>query len=165
VADIDWVKEVVDFALEDLDADKVMLGVATYGRAWDVTVAADWYKDYKKVATLNNPRIQELSKIYKSPIGRTAGGEAVITYFPEDSVWKIFNQLPTPKGTPKGFEAAAKALQVATLANVEIPVRMVTWSDARAIEAKVELAEKLNLKGVAVFKVDGEEDTAMWKLF
>jgi len=165
VADIDWVEEVVDLALEDFDADKVLLGVATYGRAWDVTVAADWYKDYQRVATLNDPRIQYLAKKYNSPIGRTEGGEAVITYFPEDSVWKIFNQLPTPAGTPKGFEAAAKALMVATVADIEIPVRMVTWSDAKAIEDKLELAEKFNLKGVAVFKVDGEEDQKMWKLF
>jgi spore germination protein YaaH len=165
VADIDWVEDVVELALEDFDKEKVMLGVATYGRAWDVTVAADWYKDYTKVATLNNPRIQELSEKYDSPIGRSEGGEAVISYFPEDSVWKIFNQLPTPEGTPKGYEAAAKALMVATIADVEIPVRFITWSDARSISDKVELAEEYGLKGVAVFKVDGEEDEEMWKHF
>ena len=164
VADIDWVEKVVDLALEDFDKDKVMLGVATYGRAWDVTVAADWYKDYKSVASLNHPRILELAKKYDAPIGRTEAGEAVITYFPEDSPWKIFNQLPTPKGTPKGFEAAAKALMVATYADIEIPVRFVSWSDAEAIESKVDLAKKLKLKGVAVFKVDGEEDSDLWKV-
>lgn len=165
VADVDWVEEVLQLALEDFDADKVMLGVATYGRAWDVTVAADWYRDYDKVATLNNPRIQELAKKYDSPIGRSAGGDAVISYFPEDSVWNIFNQLPTPAGTPKGYEAAAKALLVATVADVEIPVRFVAWSDARSIEEKLELVEKYDLKGAAVFKVDGEEDQKLWRLF
>jgi spore germination protein YaaH len=106
-----------------------------------------------------------LSEKYDSPIGRSEGGEAVISYFPEDSVWKIFNQLPTPEGTPKGYEAAAKALMVATIADVEIPVRFITWSDAQSIEDKVELAEEYGLKGVAVFKVDGEEDDEMWKHF
>lgn len=165
VADTDWVEKVLDLALEDFDEDKVMLGVATYGRAWDVTVASDWYKDYKLVATLNQSRILELSDKYDSPIGRTEGGEAVITYFPEDSVWSIFNALPTPKGTPKGYEAAAKALLVATYANIEIPVRMVTWSDAEAIEEKLELVEDYDLRGTAVFKVDGEEDRKLWRLF
>jgi spore germination protein YaaH len=164
VADKDWVEKVIKLAIKDIDEDKILLGVPTYGRAWDITVAADWYKDYTRVASLNQPRILELSKIYNSPVGRTAGGEAVISYFPEDSPWKIFNQLPTPKDTPKGYEAAAKALLVATIADIELPVRFVTWSDAKAIEDKFELIEKYNLRGTAIFKVDGEEDQALWKL-
>lgn len=165
VADKDWVEKVIDLALEDFDEDKVMLGAPTYGRAWDVTVASEWYRDYNRVATLNQPRILELAKKYNSPIGRTEGGEAVISYFPEDSIWKIFNQLPTPKGTPKGFEAAAKALLVATVADIEVPVRVLIWSDAKAVKDKLELVEDFNLRGLSIFKIDGEEDPDIWDLF
>lgn len=165
VADIDWVEHVVDFALKDFDEDKVVLGIPTYGRAYDVTVAPEWYRDYTRVASVDHSRAMELSKIYNVPIGRTDGGEAIITYFPEDSIWKIFNALPTPEGTPKGYEAAAKALLVATLAKVEIPVRMLTWGDAQAAEDKLDLADDLDLKGVVFFKFDGEEDKNIWDLF
>ncbi len=165
VADTDWVEKVLELALEEFDEDGVMLGVATYGRAWDVTVAPEWYRDYTKVASLNQPRILELAEKYDSPIGRTEGGEAVISYFPDDSVWRVLDRLPTPEGTPKGFEAAAKALIVATQANIEIPVRVVIWSDAEAIEEKLELAEEYDLRGTAIFKIDGEEDPTIWKLF
>lgn len=165
VADNDWVEHVIEESLQDFDADKVLLGVATYGRAWDVTVASEWYKDYTRVATLNYPRIEFLSDKYDSPMGRSVGGEGVITYFPEDSPWRVLNQLPTPEGTPKGYEAAAKALLVATYADIEIPVRFVAYSDAKAIEGKMKLADKYDLDGIAIFKVDGEEDPEIWELF
>ncbi|MEK7638677.1 MAG: glycosyl hydrolase family 18 protein [Patescibacteria group bacterium] len=165
VADVEWVEKVLDLALEDFDNDKVMLGVPTYGRAWDITVAKEWYRDYTPVATLNHEDVLNIVQKYGVPIGRTAGGEAVVSYFPEDSVWKIFNQLPTPTGTPLGYEAAAKALLVATVAEIELPVRFVTWSDAAAIADKVELVDKYNLRGTAIFKIDGEEDEELWDLF
>lgn len=166
VADKEWVESVIKLALEDIDKDKIMLGVATYGRAWDVTVAPDWFKSYQSVAALNHPRIRELSRsIYKAPIGRDKGGEGVISYFPNDSVWRVLNSVPTPTGTPKGYEAAAKALWYSNLTGQETVVRFVTWSDAYAVRDKVRLAEKYDLRGVAIFKVDGEEDQRIWTLF
>jgi spore germination protein YaaH len=165
VADKDWVKKVVELAIKDIDADKILLGVPTYGRAWDVSVAPEWYRDYASVASLNHTRVVVLSKKYKSKIGRTDGGEAVISYIPDDSPFKkLLNRAKVPKGTPKGFEAAAKALQYATDKDTEVQVRFVTWSDASAIKDKFDLIDKYHLKGTAIFKVDGQEDPKIWKL-
>lgn len=166
VADEAWVEKVIALALEDIDADKIMLGVPLYGRAWDVTVAPDWYRDYDRVAALNYSRILELSKdIYKVPIGRTPGGEGIISYFPQDSIYNVFNQLTAPKGTPLGYEAAAIALFVANYTGREVPVRFVMFGDAEATKGKLTLAEKYNLRGVALWSLNNEEDKAVWKLF
>lgn len=165
VADNDWVEKVIELALEDIDEDKIILGIPLYGRAWDVTVAPDWYRDYKRVAGLNHSRILELSEKYDVPIGRSAGGEGVISYFPEDSVYSVFSQLPTIDGTPKGYEAAAKALFIANYTGLEIPVRFVMFGDAQATKDKIDLAEKYDLKGIAFWSWNGEEDKNIWKLF
>ncbi len=166
VADKEWVEKVVKLALEDFQKDKVLVGVATYGRAWDVTVEPDWFSSYSRVATLNPPRIQELSKkIYRTPIGRSEGGEAIMSYFPEDTTWEKLNKQKLPKGTPKGMEAAAKALAYANKTGETVSVRFITYSDAKSIEDKLDLANKYKLRGTVLFKIDGEEDKNIWKLF
>jgi spore germination protein YaaH len=43
-------------------------------------------------------------------------------------------------------------------------IRYVSWSDAGAVGAKVKLAKSLKVRGVAVFKIDGETDPGIWKV-
>ena len=49
----------------------------------------------------------DVAEDYDVTPGRNNAGEMSFTYFPESSVYKILNKLPTPKGTPQGNEAAA----------------------------------------------------------
>jgi len=165
VVDNEWVEKVLTLALKDLPAEKVHLGVPTYGRVWDVTVAPEWYRNYKSVASINFPRMGELAREYKAPVGRSVGGELVFTYFPNTSPYQVLNSLPVPTGTPKGYEAAAKALFFANATGLEVPVRFATYSDSKTVSDKIVIAESFGVAGVVFFKIDGEEDPAIWKLF
>lgn len=165
VADTEWVEKVLKLALKDIPADKIMLGVPTYGRQWNLTVAPAWFKEYKGVSSINVPDARELAEEYDVTIDRNEAGEASYTYFPEDSPFHILDVLPVPAGTLPGLKAAAQALLFATWTDMEVPVRVVWFSDAHAVAEKVDLAKKYDLRGVALFKIDGEEDPNIWKLF
>lgn len=162
VSDVDWVEKVVDLTNNTIPNNKLSVGLASYGHNYQITVAPDWFRDYIRLGALNVPDIQDLIKEFKVKPSQNAAGEQSISYLPKNTTVKFPSNLKIPKDTPSGDKAAAQALAYANKTGKEIIVRYVTWSDALAMKEKIDLAKELGLRGVALFKIDGDEDQKVW---
>lgn len=163
VADTDWVRKVITLALKDLPKEKVLLGIPTYGTHYAVTVAPDWFRDYRRLGALNAPGILALAKENKVTPTRNKAGELGFSYLPKSSKIKLKSSLKIPNGTEKGDLVAARALAYANKTGKEVTINIASYSDAEAMKEKIDLAKEYDLRGVAFFKFDGEEDQKIWK--
>lgn len=166
VADVDWVEKVVKLALESFLKEKLVLGIPTYGNHYAITVAPDWYRDYRRIGALNMPDIRDVAKEYKVTPTRNSAGEMSFTYLPKSmdtKLAKAVKKMSVPKDTPKGNLIAARALAYANKTGNEVTFNFASYSDVGAIMEKVDLASKYGLNGISLFKFDGEEDQKFWK--
>ncbi len=166
VADPVWVEKVIKLSLESFPKEKIVLGIPSYGRQWAMYVAPDWYRGYESLEALNIPDTLDLAKREKVTPTRNVAGEMSFTYLPERvdaKTRKEILKMSVPKGTAKGDIVAVKALAYANKTGKEVIVNIAWYSDAGAMMDKVDLAKKYGLKGVAFFKIDGEEDQLIWK--
>jgi len=131
VADIDWVRKVMTLALKDIDADKLILSVPTYGRELEITVAPDWYKGYKQLWSVSEEYAFDTAKEYGATPTRNSAGELSFSYVPEGSAFEGL------------FTDAASALAYANATGKTVTVNFVSWSNADAIAQKVALAREL----------------------
>lgn len=164
VADVGWVEKAARLALAEIPAEKLHLGVATYGREHEVTVEPDWYRAYDQLWAFNPGYAEKLAKKKKIEPYRAKSGELALTYFADRKVARALRDVDVPAGTPEGLEAAARALARANETGEAVAVNFLTWSDAEAIGQKIELAEELGLAGIAIFKIDGGEDRGLWEV-
>lgn len=166
-ADPEWVEKVMKETEKELPNEKLMLGVATYGRHMGVTVSPNWFQGYAQLGAVNRPDALAIAKREKVEPA-TINGEQVITYLPKTMPKKIataIKKMKVPKGTAPGMKIAAQSLAYANKTGETLIMNMAWWSDADSIEDKVELAAERDWRGLAVFKIDGEEDPGMWRIF
>lgn len=137
VSDPRWVEKVVTLTAKTISKKKLMLGIPTYGYEYDLIPLSRGYR-YNLKWSFNPRYATELASALGLTPTRNPAGEMSFTY--------------VPTSTPQ------------TASALPDPARIVWWSDASAINDKVQLAKKLGLKGVAVFKFDGGEDPLMWPI-
>jgi len=167
IADSAWVEKVVNYMAEDIDKSKMVIGVATYGAEYQAMTTQDGKGFvYTKLEAFNPQYGVTTAQQYGITPERNDAGELSFSYVPKEQT----SLLPTnsvlsrlaPRGTSSANLAAAGALAYSQKNSRQAPVTFLTWSDAGAIKDKAELAQKLGVAGIAIFKIDGGEDTAMW---
>ena len=142
VADVSWVHKVLTHALAYFPAKKIMLGIPTYGYEYEIDPIAGNLRDYKIVRSWSYTDAYALAARVGATPARNQAGELSFSYATSTSILK------------KNKGKATTTLQSYT--------RYVDFTDAQSIENIIILAKAYKLRGVAIFKIDGAADPAMW---
>jgi len=157
VGDPFWVEKVVKFMSKDISKKKIMIGVPTYGYEYDVTVYAGPEYVYDVLWTFNPGYALPIAAQYGITPMRNMAGEMYFTYVPSAS-----STTPVSLGGNSAQLAAAAASLIANSHNSNATFRMVTWPDHISVLGKVELAKRLGVRGISIFKLDGGQDPKIW---
>lgn len=137
VADSKWVQKVVELAAKTISKKKLVIGIPTYGYEYNLIPLSQGYR-YDRNWAVNPGYALSLAKDLGVTAKRNVAGEMSFVY--------------VPTTTPQ------------TASAIPDPLHIVWWSDAGAINEKIQLAKKLGVRGVALFKIDGGEDPALWNI-
>jgi len=165
IADVAWVKKVVDVTAQTIAKKKLVIGVTTYGYEYEVTPLARGYK-YARLFSLSQNYALDMAKAFGITPVRNRAGEMSFVYIPTDdaSVVQPKNGDATSSIAQSNSTVAATSIGEVgglTIGNA-LPQRIIWWSDAGAVKQKVDLARTLGVRGIAVFKIDGGADPLIW---
>ena len=162
IADVRWVEKVMREAMRTIAPHKLVVGIPTYGYEYQVSPRSSSGYDYSRMWAFNPRYAHEVAAVLGLAPVRTAGGELQLLYLPE---------VLSRKGTATNDTSAANlgvpatALSnVATAPAVRPAFNVMSWSDATSVVQKIELAKRLGIRGVAIFKLDGGQDPNIWNV-
>ena len=164
VADPRWVEKVINLVAKTIPKKKLVIGIPTYGYEYEVTPLTYGYR-YDRLWAFNQRYATELATQLGITPERNSAGElsfmyrAVSSTSPQVSVATDTTPSNNSQLANTIFSQNSSAPVLLTT-----PEHIVWWSDASAIKDKVELAKKLGVRGVAIFKIDGGADPALWEV-
>jgi spore germination protein YaaH len=169
IADPVWVEKVVTYMSQDIDKNKMSIGIATYGYDYQVIPNTDGTSYTYDLLEAFNPRYAlDVAKEYNIIPIRNSAKELSFSYVPKETISALPSQSAlsarAPSGTATASLASVGALSLLKEENKQAPFHMLWWSDAQSIEDKLLLAKKLGVRGVAVFKFDGGADPEIWNV-
>ena len=159
VADLRWVEKVVNFMSKDIDKNKILIGVPTYGYEYVVTTYANNEHVYDILWAFNPGYALPIAQERGITPVRNSSGEVYFTYFTNTPT----STAPISQWTP-GNLAAVAASTYATQNNSNLTYRLLDWPDAQSMQQKIDLAKRLGVRGVSIFKLDGGQDPNIWNV-
>ena len=159
VADPAWVEKVVRLMTQEIDKNKLLIGIPTYGYEWVVTAYADNQYTYDILWTFNPGYATQIANDYGVTPIRAPWGEMQLTRLKGDPPTASLSRMQY-----SGLVAALAATQFADRDNTHTDFRYLVWPDAESIRQKIDLAQRLGIRGVSIFKWDGGEDQKMWEI-
>lgn len=164
VSDPAWVRKVIELTLKTIPKEKINLGIPTYGHEYEVIVYSDAYQEYGKTGAFNPSYGIKTAKEYNLTPERGNAGELSFSFPAQKNASQFTAGVSIPKNTSDASRAAVQSFSYTASTKLPTAFYYATWSDAEAIRQKVELAREYDLLGVALFKIDGNEDPGMWKV-
>jgi spore germination protein len=140
VADPKWVEKVVRLAMTSINKNKIEIGIPTYGYEYIVSPGGVGGFSYVNDGALNPQYALNIKHDFGISTTRSSAGELNLLYYPYAS------------STP------------VTGVRTDIQTNLLVWSDAKAIKDKIDLAKKLGVRGVSIFKIDGGMDPETWSI-
>jgi|GEM_PF-706593 len=159
VSDPTWVEKVIKITTQEIDKNKILIGIPTYGYEYSVTAYANNEYLYDILWTFNPGYATEVVNEYGVTPSRAPWGEMHLTHVKDASKGAT---APTASQKYSALAAAAAASQYANSGNKHLDFRYLVWPDSVAIQQKMELAKRMGVRGVSFFKWDGGEDQKMW---
>jgi len=147
VADVAWVEKVLMLAAESIPKHKLIIGIPTYGYEYTVTPRIEGFR-YDRLGAFNPQYAVDLAHKLGATPTRNSAGEISFSYIATSA----------PLFTSTGIAAGPSFSANAAVYNV------LWWSDATAVQQKIELAKKLGVRGVSIFKLDGSQDPKIWDI-
>ncbi len=161
VSDPGWVEKVIELAAKDIPRKKLMIGIPTYGYEYSVRPLSQYGYRYDRQWALNPKYATDLAAQMGIKPVRNAAGELSFIY---KKTAKEGSKPDKSEQIVDGGLAPAASLysQAALAAQFEPPFNVVWWSDAQAVKDKIDLAKKMGIRGVAIFKLDGGQAPGFW---
>ncbi len=163
LSDPAWVEKVIELTAQSIPKQKLVIGIPTYGYEYAVTPFSGFGYRYDKQWSFNQKYALDLAASLGITPVRNGAGEMSFIYKASAATTTSggMDGSTTPMTNNPNVPSTLYE-QKALASSIEPPFNIVWWSDSQAVKDKVDLAKRLGVRGVAVFKFDGGEDQGVW---